>query len=56
MMKKEFEDRIGLEITADEYSGIEQAYMGMPESVNKDKLSKSGCGRVEFRTFLTNGW
>ena len=40
MMKKEFEQRIGLVITAEEYTDIEAAYMGLPESVNKDKFVK----------------
>ena len=38
MMKQEFEKRIGLVVTSEEYVGIEAAYMGMPESVNKDKF------------------
>jgi hypothetical protein len=40
MMKKEFEDRIGLTITAEEYAAIEAAYMGLPESVDKSKFAK----------------
>jgi hypothetical protein len=40
MMKKEFEQRIGLVITAEEYTEIEAAYMGLPESVDKDKFVK----------------
>jgi hypothetical protein len=40
MMKEEFEKRIGLTITSDEYEAIEAAYMGMPESVDKDKFVK----------------
>jgi phage shock protein A len=40
MMKKEFEKRIGLVITAGEYAAIEAAYMWLPESVNKDKFVK----------------
>jgi hypothetical protein len=40
MMKEEFEKRIGLVITPEEYEVIEAAYMGMPESVDKDKFVK----------------
>ena len=40
MMKQEFEKRIGLVITNLEYEPIEQAYMGLPESVGKDKFVK----------------
>jgi hypothetical protein len=40
MMKKEFEQRVGLVITSDEYAEIEQAYMGLPETVDKDKFCK----------------
>jgi hypothetical protein len=40
MMKEEFEKRIGLVITSDEYEAIEAAYMGLPESVDKDKFVK----------------
>jgi hypothetical protein len=40
MMKKEFESRIGLVITDEEYAGIEAAYMGLPETVDKDKFVK----------------
>jgi hypothetical protein len=40
MMKEEFEKRINLVITAEEYETIEAAYMGMPENVNKDKFAK----------------
>jgi hypothetical protein len=40
MMKEEFEKRIGLVISQEEYEGIEAAYMGLPESVGKDKFSK----------------
>jgi hypothetical protein len=40
MMKEEFEKRIGLVITSEEYEVIEAAYMGMPESVDKDKFVK----------------
>jgi hypothetical protein len=40
MMKEEFEKRIGLVITAEEYAGIEASYMGLPESVDKDKFAK----------------
>jgi uncharacterized protein YaaN involved in tellurite resistance len=40
MMKQEFEKRIGLVITNEEYAEIEAAYMGLPESVNKDKFVK----------------
>jgi hypothetical protein len=40
MTKQEFEKRIGLVITDGEYQDIEAAYMGMPESVDKDKFVK----------------
>ena len=40
MMKEEFEKRIGLGITSEEYAGIEAAYMGLPETVDKDKFVK----------------
>ena len=40
MMKSEFEKRIGLTIIQKEYDSIEQAYLGMPESVDKDKFAK----------------
>ena len=40
MMKEEFEKRIGLVISCEEYEVIEAAYMGMPESVDKDKFVK----------------
>jgi hypothetical protein len=40
MQKQEFEKRIGLVITSDEYAVIEAAYMGLPESVDKDKFVK----------------
>jgi hypothetical protein len=40
MMKKEFEKRIGLIITSGEYGEIEAAYMGLPDSVDKDKFVK----------------
>jgi hypothetical protein len=40
MQKQEFERRIGLEITSEEYTEIEAAYMGLPESVDKDKFVK----------------
>jgi hypothetical protein len=40
MMKQEFEKRIGLVITSREYTDIEAAYMGLPESVDKDKFMK----------------
>jgi hypothetical protein len=40
MMKEEFEERIGLVITVEEYEGIEAAYAGMPGSVDKDKFVK----------------
>jgi hypothetical protein len=40
MMKQEFEKRIGLVITSEEYTDIEAAYMGLPESVDKDKFVK----------------
>jgi uncharacterized coiled-coil protein SlyX len=40
MMKEEFEKRIGLVITSEEYADIEAAYMGLPESVDKDKFVK----------------
>jgi hypothetical protein len=38
MMKKEFEKRIGLVITSEEYGEIEAAYMGLPDAVDKDKF------------------
>jgi hypothetical protein len=38
MMKQEFEERIGLVITSEEYQEIEAVYMGMPESIDKDKF------------------
>ncbi|MDR1047686.1 MAG: hypothetical protein LBL64_07910 [Treponema sp.] len=40
MMKQEFEKRIGLVITAREYTEIEAAYMGLPDSVDKHKFVK----------------
>jgi hypothetical protein len=40
MTKQEFEKRIGLVIRSGEYAEIEAAYMGLPESVDKDKFSK----------------
>ena len=40
MMKQEFEKRIGLVITSEEYAVIEASYMGLPESVDKDKFVK----------------
>jgi hypothetical protein len=40
MMKEEFEKRIGLVITSEEYEVIEDAYMGLPKSVDKDKFVK----------------
>jgi hypothetical protein len=40
MMKKEFEKRIGLIVTSGEYGEIEAAYMGLPDSVGKDKFVK----------------
>jgi hypothetical protein len=40
MMKQEFEQCIGLVITSEEYTDIEAAYMGLPESVDKDKFVK----------------
>jgi hypothetical protein len=40
MQKQEFEKRIGLVITSEEYAGIEAAYMGLPETVDKDKFVK----------------
>jgi hypothetical protein len=40
MMKEEFEKRIGLVITGEEYEEIETAYRGMPESVDKDRFVK----------------
>ena len=40
MMKKEFEMRIGLVITAEEYAEIEAAYMGLPDKVDKEKFVK----------------
>jgi hypothetical protein len=40
MMKKEFEKRIGLIITSGEYAEVETAYMGLPDSVDKDKFVK----------------
>jgi hypothetical protein len=40
MMKHEFEKRIGLVITSEEYEVIEAAYMGLPESVDKDTFVK----------------
>jgi hypothetical protein len=40
MMKEEFEKRIGLVITSEEYAGIEAAYMGLPEAVDKEKFVK----------------
>ena len=39
-MKEEFEKRIGLVITSEEYAGIEAAYVGLPETVDKDKFAK----------------
>jgi hypothetical protein len=40
MMKEEFEKRIGLVITSEEYEVVEAAYMGLPESVDKDNFVK----------------
>jgi hypothetical protein len=40
MMKLEFQKRIGLVITSAEYAEIETAYMGLPDSVDKDKFVK----------------
>jgi hypothetical protein len=40
MMKEEFEKRAGLVVSSEEYELIEAAYMGMPESVDKDKFVK----------------
>jgi hypothetical protein len=40
MQKQELEKRIGLVITSEEYAGIEAAYMGLPETVDKDKFVK----------------
>jgi predicted nuclease with TOPRIM domain len=40
MMQEEFEKRIGLVITGEEYEEIEAAYRGMPNSVDKDKFVK----------------
>jgi hypothetical protein len=40
MQKQEFEKRIGLVITSEEYAGIEAAYMGLPETVDKDRFVK----------------
>jgi hypothetical protein len=40
MMKEEFEKRIGLVIAGEEYAEIEKAYMGLPDSVDKDKFVK----------------
>jgi hypothetical protein len=40
MQKQEFEKRIGLVITAEEYTDIEAAYMGLPDSVDKNKFVK----------------
>jgi len=40
MMKQEFEKRIGLVISSEEYCEIEAAYMGLPESVDKDKFCR----------------
>jgi hypothetical protein len=40
MQKQEFEKRIGLVITSEEYAGIEKAYMGLPDNVDKDKFAK----------------
>jgi hypothetical protein len=40
MMKEEFEQRIGLVITSEEYQDIEAAYVGLPEYVDKDKFAK----------------
>jgi hypothetical protein len=40
MQKREFEDRIGLVISQEEYEVIEAAYVGLPESVDKDKFAK----------------
>jgi len=39
-MKEEFEKRTGLVVSGEEYELIEAAYMGMPESVDKDKFVK----------------
>jgi hypothetical protein len=41
MQKQEFEKRIGLVITSEEYTEIEAAYMGLPESVDMFQKSKS---------------
>jgi hypothetical protein len=40
MTKQEFENRIGLVITNEEYAESEAAYMGLPNSVDKDKFVK----------------
>ena len=40
MTKQEFEKRIGLVITSEEYEEIEKTYMGLPESVDKDRFVK----------------
>jgi hypothetical protein len=43
MMKEEFEKRIGLVITSEEYAGIEHQYMDIPEELNvfKDEFCKA---------------
>jgi hypothetical protein len=40
MMQEEFERRIGLHITYEEYEPIEAAYAGLPETVDKDKFAR----------------
>ena len=39
-MKEEFEARIGLTITADEYADIEPLYANHPKSLDKDAFAK----------------
>jgi hypothetical protein len=40
MTKQKIENRIGLVITNGDYTEIEAAYMGLPNSVAKDKFVK----------------
>ncbi|MDR1364007.1 MAG: hypothetical protein LBJ35_08195 [Spirochaetaceae bacterium] len=40
MNKQEFEKRVGLIISGEEYAAIEPSYMALPSSVNKDTFCR----------------
>jgi len=52
MMKEEFEKRVGLVVTPQEYARIEEDYVALPESVDKDTFCKRWIKNGGVQTIL----